>query len=209
MTIKTHYFVTDIETDGPAPSENSMLSFATVAVRNDGEISEEFEAVLEPIDDRKPDPKTLAWWHTQPEAWAATTLNPRNPKEVMNTFADWVEDFEGDRIFAARPLIFDGGWMDTYLHKFAKSRVCDGPYSGRHIFNGGGLDIPSFIAGLFANMKHVDNGVRIPDDWLGFNEHTHRAIDDARGYANLLSRLLKIVAGTQTHPDDFFTGVTT
>lgn len=31
MTELTHYFVTDIECDGPDPSRNSMLSFASVA----------------------------------------------------------------------------------------------------------------------------------------------------------------------------------
>jgi len=31
-----HYFVTDIECDGPDPALNSMLSFATVVVREDG-----------------------------------------------------------------------------------------------------------------------------------------------------------------------------
>ena len=29
-----------------------------------------------------------------------------------------------------------------------------------------------------------------PKQWLGAVEHTHRAIDDARGYANLLRFLL-------------------
>jgi len=33
-----------------------------------------------------------------------------------------------------------------------------------------------------------------PPDWLGHHPHTHRAIDDARGYANLLVKLFSISA---------------
>ena len=32
MSAPTHYFVTDIECDGPDPARNSMLSLATVVV---------------------------------------------------------------------------------------------------------------------------------------------------------------------------------
>ena len=31
----------------------------------------------------------------------------------------------------------------------------------------------------------------LPREWLGHHEHTHRAIDDARGYAHLLGVLLR------------------
>ena len=47
-----HYFVTDIETDGPNPQENSMLSFACVVISENGDQIDEFETVLEPRIDR-------------------------------------------------------------------------------------------------------------------------------------------------------------
>ena len=31
----------------------------------------------------------------------------------------------------------------------------------------------------------------LPTEWLGDVEHTHRAMDDARGYANLLGELFR------------------
>src|SRR5690606_23306588 len=67
------FIVTDIESDGPTPLHNSMLSFASVAIEADGTRHGEFEAVLVPRSDRKPHETTMDWWATQPEAWAAAT----------------------------------------------------------------------------------------------------------------------------------------
>ena len=72
-TKPTTFVVTDIEADGPNPLESSMLSFASVACDIEGTVLDEFEAVLTPRADRKPSPDTMAWWETQPEAWAHAT----------------------------------------------------------------------------------------------------------------------------------------
>lgn len=54
------YVVTDIETDGPQPGHNSMLSFASVATDATGKILNQFEACLNPLDGAVSDPNTLA-----------------------------------------------------------------------------------------------------------------------------------------------------
>ena len=33
---------------------------------------------------------------------------------------------------------------------------------------------------------------RVPPEWYGHIAHTHRAIDDARGFANVLAKLFAI-----------------
>ncbi len=198
-----HYFVTDIECDGPSPLTNSMLSFATVVVREDGEPCGEFEAVLEPRPDRQADEATMAFWKAHPEAWAAATGNPQPPIEVMGRFADWVESFSGKRSFAARPLAFDGIWIDHYLRAFADCYLLDLPYWGRCIFTAGALDIGSYISGIFNRTDPHRGDIAFPASWLGDHEHTHRAIDDARGYASLLSRLLRLAEQQPRHPEDF------
>ncbi|MGI9413432.1 MAG: 3'-5' exoribonuclease domain-containing protein [Hyphomicrobiales bacterium] len=198
-----HYFVTDIECDGPSPMTNSMLSFATVVVREDGELCGEFEAVLQPRPDRQPDERTMEFWRTQPEAWSAATLNPQPPNEVMGRFADWVESYTGKRSFAARPVVFDGIWIDHYLRDFADSYLLDVPHWGRSIFTAGALDIGTYISGIFNRTDPHTGDIEFPASWLGNHEHTHRAIDDARGYASLLSRLLLLAAGQPAHPEDF------
>jgi len=203
VTDLAHYFVTDIETDGPSPLENSMLSFASVALREDGKILGEFEAVLIPRNDKKPDPDTIVFWQTQPEAWQAATTGARPPGQVMPQFVEWVETFPGPRAFAARPIMFDGIWMEHYLREFANCYLLDVPYWGRAVFNASPLDIGTYISGVFNRTQPHSGNIIIPDDWLGQQKHTHCAIDDARGYANLLARLLKIARDSPPHRDDF------
>ncbi len=187
------YVVTDIECDGPNPNRNSMLSFASVAVSATGDILAEFEAVLQPRPDRSPDAGTLAWWRSLPEVWAAATTNPEPPAVVMERYALWVESLPGLRVFAARPLIFDGTWMDHYLDHYLNSRANVGIRLKRTVFNGfAALDLDSLIAGLMRQPHRVAYKPEWPEAWLGDHPHTHRAIDDARGYANVLQNLLAL-----------------
>ena len=197
-----HYFVTDIECDGPTPNTSSMLSFASVAVREDGKICSEFEAVLQPLLNKKPNERTMEFWRAHPEAWSAATTNPEDPEVVMSRFADWVLGFEGGRSFAARPLAFDGIWMDHYLREFAGYHLLDSAHLGKQLFSASALDLGSYMSGIFGRTKPPMD-LDIPKDWLGDHPHTHRAIDDARGYAFFLSRLLRIAERQPGHPEDF------
>ena len=121
----------------------------------------------------------------------------------MNRFADWVESFEGKRSFAARPLVFDGLWIDQYLKDYTNSFLADIPYLGRNIFTAGALDIGTYMSGIFNRADPHMGAVKFPPEWHGNNTHSHRAIDDARGYATLVSKLLKIANDQPPHPDDF------
>jgi uncharacterized protein YhfF len=191
---ETVYIVTDIETDGPSPLRNSMLSFASVAMNRRGDVLGEFETVLEPRSDRVPDPETMEWWKTEPEAYAAATTNPKAPEDAMADYVAWLEGFKARMAFASAPLIFDGTYMDHYLDQFANTRVFGGPGKQKRIFAGGCVDIYS-LAGTIANAPHHDwTTRRVPDTWIGNQPHTHFAIDDARGFAHLLKRFF-IVGG--------------
>lgn len=188
----TTFVVTDIESDGPSPLANSMLSFASVACDVTGKVLDEFECVLEPRSDRKPSSDTMAWWDTQPEAWIAATNNPEPPKIVMPRYADWVESLPGFRVFAAAPMIFDGLWMDHYLETYAGTRVMGGPFKSRQIFRGGGVCLYT-MAGSLRGAQYLKWGMqRVPPAWYGHIEHTHKAIDDARGFANVLGKLFEL-----------------
>ena len=102
-----------------------------------------------------------------------------------------VESLPGWRVFAAAPITFDGLWMDHYLETFAGVRVIGTPIkSMRQIFRGGGVDLYT-MAGTLRGAEYLKWGMqRVPPAWYGNIVHTHRAIDDARGYAHLLGRLL-------------------
>jgi hypothetical protein len=188
----TTFVVTDIEADGPNPRRSSMLSFAAVAVDARGIRLGEFEAVLTPRPDRQPDETTMAWWATQPEAWKVATEGAEPPELVMPRFADWVESLPGFRVFAAAPMIFDGLWMDEYLDVFAGTRVLGGPFKSRQIFRGGGVCLYT-MAGTLRGAEYLKWGMqRVPAEWYGNIVHTHRAIDDARGFANVLVKLFEL-----------------
>ena len=186
------YVVTDIEADGPSPLAHSMLSFASVAVDETGTVLSEFEAVLTPRPERGQDETTMAWWQTPPEAWQAATTDPEPPQTVMPRYADWVEALPGKHVFAAAPIIFDGLWMDHYLETFAGTRVLGGPFKSRQIFRGGGVCLYT-MAGALRGAPYLRWGMqRVPGEWYGHITHTHKAIDDARGFANVLTRLFAI-----------------
>ncbi len=186
------FIVTDIESDGPTPLHNSMLSFASVAIEADGTRHGEFEAQLTQRPDRTTNETTMAWWATQPEAWAATTANAEDPAVVMPRFADWVESLPGQKVFVAAPMIFDGLWMDHYLDEFAGTRVLGGPFKTRQIFKGGGVCLYT-MAGTLRGAPYLDWGMsKLPAEFYGHIAHTHKAIDDARGFAHVLVELFKI-----------------
>lgn len=189
---KPIFVVTDIEADGPTPLHNSMLSFASVAIEADGTRHGTFEAQLLQRPDRASNETTMAWWATQPEAWAAATTDAEEPAVVMPRYADWVEALPGPKVFVAAPMIFDGLWMDHYLDQFAGTRALSGPFKGRQIFRGGGICLYT-MAGTLRGAPYLDWGMsKLPAKFYGHVAHTHRAIDDAQGFANVLVELFKL-----------------
>lgn len=184
------YIVTDIEADGPTPGRNSMIAFASVAVTAKGEEKGVFEAVLQPLAGAAPDPDTLAWFKTQPEAWAAATTDPRPPADVMADYVHWVRGFEVGRIFTAFPIAFDGVWIDFYLKRFTPYTLVAGHYVTDRLFDSAGLCLRSYAAAITGRAPWDCTPASFPPAWLGDHAHTHKAIDDARGYAHLLGVLM-------------------
>jgi uncharacterized protein YhfF len=186
------FIVTDIESDGPTPLHNSMLSFASVAIDANGTRHGEFEAVLKPRADRQEAKITMDWWASQPEAWKAATEGAEDSSVVMPRFADWVDALPGPKVFVAAPMIFDGLWMDHYLDEFAGTRALSGPFKERQIFRGGGVCLYT-MAGTLRGAPYLDWGMsKLPAEFYGHIPHTHRAIDDARGFANVLVELFQL-----------------
>lgn len=183
------YFVTDIECDGFIPGANSLLSFATVACTGSGEELGRYECVLAGLPGAAPSPDTYAWFQTVPEAWAAATTDPQDPAQVMADFVGWVLGFDGTRVFAASPVAFDGGWIDFYLRRFTTYGLCRGPYVT--VLFEHALCLRSYAAAVLGRPIAEITADTVPAAWLGHVEHTHRAIDDAVGYAHLLGELMR------------------
>jgi len=186
------YIVTDCEFDGPTPGQNSMLSFGSIAVSAAGTIFGEFEAVLKPLDGATSDPVAMTFWHRHPEAWAAATTNPEPAAAVISRFVDWVKSLGGQPIFAAHPVSLDGPWFDFYLRQFTGRPLFEGPWVSDRLFQHAPLCLMSMVAGSTGRGHWQCDVANYPPEWLGDIEHTHRAIDDARGYANLLVHFTRV-----------------
>jgi len=185
------YFVTDIECAGFRLDQSSMISFATVAVTAAGEERGRFEAVLAELPGASWDPGTRAWFeHDEPEALAAATTDPRDPAEVMASFVSFVAGVPGTRIFVAHPLAFDGSWIDAYLRRFTDHQLLDGMYHPDPLFHDS-LCLRSYGSAVTGRFVRDVSPATLPSEWFGEVPHTHRAIDDALGYAHLLGELFR------------------
>ena len=186
------YIVTDIETNGPYPGVQSMLGFASVACRRGDGIVDTFEVNTAPLGEMAEHPEVMAWWRTQPNAYSHVTDNPSPALDAMTGWIDWIEGFSGERVFVAHPISFDGIWIDWYLRRFLDRPLFRGPMNGSRLFSDTGLDIPSFaMAALNLGPEDVIHKP-YPEEWFGDAPHSHRAIDDAMGYAHLLLKLLAL-----------------
>jgi len=183
------YIITDIEADGPNPGRNSMLGFASIALRRPFEILGTFEATLEPLPDMAADPGTLAWLKSQAQAWDELTKSPKPAAKVMADYVNWLEGFEPPRTFVAHGLMFDGGWIDYYLDRFTAHRLISSPRAANPLFYQGGICLRSLAAGRLNRPMTQCNPNDYPAGWMGHIAHTHRAIDDALGYAHLFDKL--------------------
>jgi hypothetical protein len=182
MYDKYVYLVTDVEADGPLPGKHSMISLASVARDENGADLGEFEANLSPLPDATQDPDTMKWWGTQPEAWKYSTTNPEDPEKVMRKYAAWIEQMPGKAVLAAHPVCFDFMWVTWYLQTFLGHKVFEGP----------GVDIVTYAMATL-DWKFFDcHRMYWPEEWLGGFTHSHKAIDDARGFANAFVELMRI-----------------
>jgi len=163
------YISTDVETDGPIPGVNSMLSFASAAYNEKKELLGTFSANLYQLTTSSPDPKTASWWETQPEAWESCRTNLQESKDVMINYAKWLESFEGRVVFVAYPLAFDFMWIYWYLMKF----------NGYSPFLYYVIDIRSYAMGMTQSNFQNSSKKHYPKEWFDELPHTHVALDDA------------------------------
>ncbi len=190
------YVVCDIEADGPIPGAHSMLAIGAVALDAAGmEEVGAFSRALLPLPDAAPNPETMAWWATQPEAWAAVTRGARPAGEVMAEFVAFVDALPQPVAFVAHPLAFDGAWMDHYLKRFTGLPLLAPPRATRRLFDGPGIDLPSLAVGVLGLSYGRCWRKDYPAAVYGDLPHDHDPVEDARGYAALFRRLLALRAG--------------
>jgi DNA polymerase III alpha subunit (gram-positive type) len=177
------FLAVDIEADGPQPGKNSMLSLAAVATDQTHNLGE-FYRKLSPIPDGKQNSQTMVWWSKNPESYQEATSDQESPEIVIKDFVKWCQQFDSP-IFVSHPATYDFTIVSWYLEQ----------YYGKNIFQTtsmmNALDLPSYSAGKFDLDLAKSYRSQLPDYLRkGMAEHTHRAIDDARGLAAMLRNIL-------------------
>ncbi len=179
------YVSVDIETDGPIPGPNSMLSLGAVALDNVGTELSTFTINFVELQGASADPDTLKWWSTQPAAVVeAARSNPQPPLPAMRQFRAWVEalkDAHGKTpVFVGYPAGFDFLFVYWYLVKF----------TGGSPFSFSAIDIKTYAMAVmkrgYRSINKRELEPFIPKDL----KHTHIALDDAREQGQLFINLM-------------------
>jgi hypothetical protein len=175
------YVSTDVETDGPIPGPHSMLSFGSAAYLADKTLLGTFAANLQTLPGAVGHPETMAWWHSQPDAWADARQNLRDPQEAMPAYRDWLKSLPGKPVFVAYPAGFDFLFVYWYLIRFAD----ESPFS----FSA--LDMKTFAMCLLQGDYRNATKRNMPRRWFDDLPHTHRALDDAIEQGALFCNMLR------------------
>lgn len=162
----------DIEADGRAPGLSSMLNFGAAAILpHIKQVVRTWNYNLHPLDDAKPDPETMKWWASKPEAWARLQTDRKYPAEAMPEFASDVEELQKTYrvVPVAWPASFDFAWLNHYLWRFA----------GRNPLGHSCKCIGSY-AWAVGRVKHPsDRNAAIEQSVEPGYEHTHLGVEDA------------------------------
>ena len=175
------YVSTDIETDGPVPGLNSMLSFASAAYLADKTLLRTFSANLEALAGASSDAATMAWWASKPEAWEACRQNPQPALLVMPQYVSWLRSLPGNPVFVGYPAAFDFMFVTYYLHRFA----------GESPFSYLALDIKSYAMAVMKIDFYDVVKSNMPPSWFDDLPYTHVALDDALSQGALFCNLLR------------------
>ena len=174
------YISTDVETDGPIPGPNSMLSMGSAAYAPDKRLVSTFSANLELLEGAAPDPKTAAWWATQPEAWAACREHPEAPAAAMARYVAWIATLPGKPVFVAYPAGFDFLFVYWYLMRFV----------GESPFSHSALDMKSYAMAVLGKGYRESTKRNMPKAWFDPLPHSHVALDDAIEQGALFCNML-------------------
>ena len=122
----------------------------------------------------------MAWWQTQPEAWAECRRDPRDPAEAMPEYVAWLKALPGKPVFVAYPAGFDFLFVYWYLIRFA----------GESPFSFSALDIKSYAMAVLGTEYRKTAKRNMPKRWFDDLPHTHKALDDAIGQGALFCNML-------------------
>ena len=189
----TTFVVCDIEADGPIPGSYSMISLGAVAINNLGISYGEFEINLKPLENASSHPGTMKWFSKYASnALEYTKRNQIPPKEAMIKFGNWLLTLPSPRVMAAHPAPFEFMWVNWDIQTFLVDQLEEPPFTSPFFDSKGqaALDIRSYAAAVLGKDYREIHRDNYPPELHDNTKHTHKAIEDAREYAQLLIKLL-------------------
>lgn len=188
---KTVYISIDVETDGPIPSVYSMLSLGAAAYVQDPQDEWRqpgtFKRNLLPLPGAIQDPDTMAWWKTQPEAWKAATEDAVDAEQAMRDFVKWLAQIKSGTqakhlVVVGYPVTFDFMFVYWYTVRFTGFPA---PFG----FQGADIKTTAWNR-MGGEFRHATKK-NMPKRWFrNCPQHTHDALDDARGQGILFMNIL-------------------
>lgn len=188
----TYYVSVDIETDGPLPGPNSMLSLGA-AVFEDGVLCDTFTRNLELLPGAMPDPETSKFWERFPQQYAFARVDPKPIRVVMADFAQWLKELNGDIVFVAYPANFDWSFINHYFITTW----------GTNPFGYMALDVKSY-AMAHLNWEFAETRESLmPQEWFPFqNPLPHVALLDAIAQGYTFEKMRKAVRERYAEEED-------
>lgn len=180
------YVSVDVETDGPIPGENSMLSLGAAAFLETGEMVGTFSRNIFCLPGAKSDAGTMAWWAKNKPAYDVCRTDCEPAAEVMLSFLDYVRShcrrFDGLKpVFVGYPTGFDFTFVYWYLMKF----------TGGSPFSFSALDIKTMAMVMLDLPFRGTTKKAMPKRWFSEKPHTHVAVDDAIEQGEMFINMLK------------------
>ena len=116
------YLSIDVETDGPTPMLNNLLSIGIAGITIDQEILYTFEANVLPLPNHNPDKNTMEnFWlkSKQRKAWNYLLTNQRHYVNVFEQLSCELKELSNkhDLIFIANPACFDWMFLKCYYEQ--------------------------------------------------------------------------------------------
>lgn len=185
------YLSFDIETDGPTPLVNNMLSFGISLMKDDGEIMDELEVNIKERNGCVGDYKTMEFWNKNKLAWEICHENQVSPQEAMQKLSEfyskWCKKYR--LVWIAMPVCFDWMFLKSYYSAFAPQNSPDIGFKATCI---------STLRDYSIKLKIITN--KQYDEMVSKIEKgtEHRSVDDARCQGFIFLNLLVLIRTNQS-----------
>lgn len=175
------YVSTDVESDGPIPGPNSMLSLGSAVFGEDKKLLDTFSVNLDLLPGAAGNPDTMAFWAKHPNQWAKTRENTVDPAVGMKKYHAWLTGLGQKVVFVGYPAGYDFLFTYWYLIRLdVQSREAERAVSGK-----------TYAMAMLKKPFRESTKKAFPKHWFGSAPHTHVAVEDAVEQGMLFMNMLE------------------